>query len=88
MIIREDKLGGVNIRATIPYYQIPSLYKTVDGIKTLNQGDEYYNDNIPYDGVYIHFAKQIMEVSCRRIELYVVYRIIVNCVCLIVYLPL
>jgi len=59
MIFREDKLGGVNIRATIPYYQIPSLYKTVDGIKTLNQGDEYYNDSIPYEGIYLNYIQNI-----------------------------
>ena len=34
-----------------------------EGEILLDRGDEYYDDNIPYDGVYIHFAKQIMEVS-------------------------
>ena len=36
-----------------------------EGEIILDRGDEYYDDSIPYDGVYIHFAKQIMEVSCR-----------------------
>jgi len=61
----------------VPTYLNPYMYKVdSEGGILLDRGDEYYNDNIPYDGVYIHFAKQIMEVSCRRIELYVVYRII------------
>ena len=34
-----------------------------EGEILLDRGDEYYDDSIPYDGVYIHFAKQIMEVS-------------------------
>ena len=59
-----------------------------EGEILLDRGDEYYDDSIPYDGVYIHFAKQIMEVSSRRIELYVVYRIIVHCFYLTVYLLL
>lgn len=25
-------------------------------------GSDYYDDNIPYDGVYIHYAKRIAEV--------------------------
>ena len=29
----------------------------------IERGDEYYNDNIPYEGVYIHFAKQIMDLT-------------------------
>jgi len=69
-----------NLHRTVPTYLNPYMYKMDnEGEILLHRGDEYYNDNIPYDGVYIHFAKQIMEVSCRRIELYVVYRIIVNC---------
>ena len=32
------------------------------GILT-ERGDEYYNDSIPFEGVYIHYLKQIMEVS-------------------------
>ena len=68
MIFREDKLGGVNIRATIPYYQIPSLYKTVDGVKTLNQGDEYYNDSIPYEGIYLNYIQNIADTTNGDIQ--------------------
>ena len=55
----------------VPTYLNPYMYKMdSEGEILLDRGDEYYDDSIPYDGVYIHFAKQIMEVSSRRIELY------------------
>lgn len=28
-----------------------------------NLGDEYYDDSTPYEGVYVHYLKKIMEVS-------------------------
>jgi len=56
----------------VPTYLNPYMYK-MDSEREilLDRGDEYYDDSVPYDGVYIHFAKQIMEVSSRRIELYI-----------------
>lgn len=59
-----EKLGGINIRATIPYYQIPSLFKTVDGEQTVSQGDEYYNDSIPFEGIFPTYVQKIVDVSC------------------------
>ena len=51
----------------VPTYLNPYMYKRdSEGEIILDRGDEYYDDSIPYDGVYIHFAKQIMEVSSRR----------------------
>ena len=48
----------------VPTYLNPYMYKRdSEGEIILDRGDEYYDDSIPYDGVYIHFAKQIMEVS-------------------------
>ena len=48
----------------VPTYLNPYMYKRdSEGEILLDRGDEYYDDSIPYDGVYIHFAKQIMEVS-------------------------
>ena len=48
----------------VPTYLNPYMYKMdSEGEILLDRGDEYYDDSIPYDGVYIHFAKQIMEVS-------------------------
>ena len=68
-----------NRHRAVPTYLNPYMYKRdSEGEILLDRGDEYYNDNIPYDGVYIHFAKQIMEVSSRRIELYAGYRIIIT----------
>jgi len=68
-----------NPHRAVPTYLNPYMYKMdSEGEILLDRGDEYYDDSVPYDGVFIHFAKQIMEVSCRRIEFYVVYRIIVT----------
>ena len=68
-----------NRHRAIPTYLNPYMYKMDSGGEILlDRGDEYYDDSIPYDGVYIHFAKQIMKVSSRRIELYTGHRI-VNC---------
>ena len=54
----------IAILRAVPTYLNPYMYKVdSEGEILLDRGDEYYNDNIPYDGVYIHFAKQIMEVS-------------------------
>jgi len=48
----------------VPTYLNPYMYKRdTEGEILLDRGDEYYDDSIPYDGVFIHFAKQIMEVS-------------------------
>ena len=46
----------------VPTYLNPYMYKMDgEGEILLDRGDEYYDDSIPYDGVFIHFAKQIME---------------------------
>ena len=37
------------------------MYKR-DSNGVYERGDEYYNDSIPYEGVDIHYLKQIMEV--------------------------
>ena len=39
------------------------MYKRDSNGILIERGDEYYNDNIPYEGVYIHFAKQIMDLT-------------------------
>ena len=66
---KEDKkLGGINIRATVPYYQIPSLYKTVNGEKTIVQGDEYFNDSIPFEGIYPTYIQNIADTTNGDIQ--------------------
>ena len=58
-----------NRHRAVPTYLNPYMYKVdSEGEILLDRGDEYYDDSIPYDGVYIHFAKQIMEVSSRRMN--------------------
>ena len=59
-----DFLPIANLHRAVPTYLNPYMYKMdSEGEILLDRGDEYYDDSIPYDGVYIHFAKQIMEVS-------------------------
>ena len=60
---------ATKLHSAIPTYLQPYMYKRdSEGAVLLDRGDEYYDDSIPYEGVYIHFAKKIMEVrSLERI---------------------
>ena len=41
------------------------MYKRDEnGVPLSTRGDEYYDDSIPYEGVYIDYANKIVEVSC------------------------
>jgi len=56
--------GGIDLKISIPTYFKQYMYKRDSkGIILTERGDEYYNDSIPFEGVYIHYLKQIMEVS-------------------------
>ena len=62
----DDYIHCKLLRRAVPTYGEPYMYKRdSEGEVLLARGDEYYDDSIPYDGVYIHFAKQIMEASSR-----------------------
>jgi len=70
-------LNGKSITATVPIYAHPYLYKRdpVTGNKLQKPGKEYYNDNIPFEGAYIDFVKNIVQLSAGDIkELNYTYR--------------
>ena len=48
----------VNLFLTVIYKRDPS-----SGEIQSAPGSEYYDDNVPYDGVYLHYTKKIVEVS-------------------------
>lgn len=63
-IVGNLALGGISIDANIPLYQFPMMYKSdSDGSVLTSRGSEYYDDTIPYGGVYIHHANQIVKIS-------------------------
>eukprot|EP00581_Thalassiosira_minuscula_P007139 CAMPEP_0183703846 /NCGR_PEP_ID=MMETSP0737-20130205/1421_1 /TAXON_ID=385413 /ORGANISM="Thalassiosira miniscula, Strain CCMP1093" /LENGTH=733 /DNA_ID=CAMNT_0025930645 /DNA_START=80 /DNA_END=2281 /DNA_ORIENTATION=+ len=64
-IVGDRALGGIDIVANIPTYLLPMMYKRdpSGGEIVSSPGDEYYDDSVPYEGVYIHYVKQIMEIS-------------------------
>jgi len=64
-VVGSDKLfGGVDLEAAIPTYMMPMLYKRdANGDIFQELGDEYYDNTIPFEGVYIHFVKEIMAIS-------------------------
>jgi len=58
-------LGQITIKANIPRYVLPMMYKR-DPISNeiLNvMGSEYYDNSVPYEGVYPSFAEKIMKFS-------------------------
>ena len=64
MLCSEYVKSIANLHRAVPTYLNPYMYKRdSEGEILLDRGDEYYDDSVPYDGIYIHFAKQIMEVS-------------------------
>ena len=63
-VVSEYVKSIANLHRAVPTYLNPYMYKRdSEGEILLDRGDEYYDDSVPYDGIYIHFAKQIMEVS-------------------------
>ena len=67
LIVRIHYIYIAILHRAVPTYLNPYMYKVdSEGEILLDRGDEYYDDSIQYDGVYIHFAKQILEVSSSR----------------------
>mmetsp|Transcript_34735 Transcript_34735/g.56767 ORF Transcript_34735/g.56767 Transcript_34735/m.56767 type:complete len:669 (+) Transcript_34735:46-2052(+) len=64
-IVGSRALGGISIDANIPTYTLPMLYKRDPSSGEIQSapGSEYYDDNVPYDGVYLHYTKKIVEIS-------------------------
>ena len=47
-------------------YSLLVMYKRDSSgeiIQPEERGDEFFNDNIPFEGIYINFVKSIMEIS-------------------------
>ena len=57
-------VGNISISSAIPDYQYPMLGKQLsDGSKTFEIGDEYFDDSIPFRGVYIDYINDIVQLS-------------------------
>jgi len=61
----EEPLKKITLRANIPDYVAPMIYKKdpLNGNILTATGDEYYNNSIPFQGVYIDYVKKLMKVS-------------------------
>ncbi|KAL7528450.1 hypothetical protein ACHAWF_002562 [Thalassiosira exigua] len=66
---RDEALGGIGVEATIPTYIYPSLFKR-DGNEEIlfAPGSEYFDDGVPFEGVYIDYMAQLMEISNGDIQ--------------------
>mmetsp|Transcript_9466 Transcript_9466/g.14630 ORF Transcript_9466/g.14630 Transcript_9466/m.14630 type:complete len:255 (+) Transcript_9466:87-851(+) len=63
-ILDSGVFNGIDLQVAVPIYLKPMLYKRDSNGEILTKfGDEYYDDNIPYEGVYIDYLKKIMEIS-------------------------
>jgi len=67
-IVGNLALGGITIDANIPSYLFPMMYKKDSDGNVLSQGSGYYDDTIPYEGVYIHHLNQIVAISNGDIQ--------------------
>ncbi len=65
-------IGGSNISAIIPEYQYPVLNKQLPDGTVLNhqyeRGDEYFDDSIPFGGIYIDYINSIVALSNGDIQ--------------------
>mmetsp|Transcript_41160 Transcript_41160/g.86336 ORF Transcript_41160/g.86336 Transcript_41160/m.86336 type:complete len:622 (-) Transcript_41160:278-2143(-) len=65
----DHPFGGVSIDAAIPMYVYPMMYKRDSNEEVLiTSGEEFYDDNIPYEGVYINYANNIQKLSRGDIQ--------------------
>eukprot|EP00985_Skeletonema_marinoi_P008483 scaffold3854_cov120-Skeletonema_marinoi.AAC.5 len=65
-------IGGINITAAIPDYQYPTLNKRLpDGTELNHQyerGDEYFDDSVPFGGIYIEYINSVVKISDGDIQ--------------------
>jgi len=61
----DDILNGISILANIPSYNSPMMYKKdpVSGEIITTAGDDYYDNSLPYEGVYINYIKKLLKLS-------------------------
>ena len=64
--------GGVNISAIVPFLEYPLMNKQLpDGTLVWNQTDDntyYFDNNIPFGGMYIDYVNHIVELSNGDIQ--------------------
>jgi len=62
--IQKNVLNGGQFLAAVPSLQLPNLFKLdTAGNTVLDKGDEYYDDESPFYGVYINYVKDLVRVS-------------------------
>jgi len=65
-------IGGINITAAIPDYQYPTLNKRLPDGTVLNhqyeRGDEYFDDSVPFGGIYIEYINSVVKISNGDIQ--------------------
>jgi len=61
----DDILNGISILANIPSYNSPMMYKKdpFSGEIITTAGDDYYDNSLPYEGVYINYIKKLLKLS-------------------------
>mmetsp|Transcript_14706 Transcript_14706/g.29438 ORF Transcript_14706/g.29438 Transcript_14706/m.29438 type:complete len:739 (+) Transcript_14706:148-2364(+) len=68
-VLERDSVGAVEIKANVPAYQKPMLYKRDgDGVILATPGEEYYNNSVPYEGVYIDYVSDLVRISNGDIQ--------------------
>ena len=65
-------MGGISLSAAIPDYQFPMLGKqSTNGTELTHQherGEEYFNDSIPFTGLYIDYINSLVQISNEDIQ--------------------
>lgn len=62
--ITKAVLGGVTIRANVASYLESMIYKSdSDGEIIKSPGSEYYNDSIPFEGIYPSYIQDLIRLS-------------------------
>ena len=63
-LVELNVLNGGQFLAAVPSLQLPNLFKLdTAGNLVLDKGDEYYDDESPFYGVYINYVKDLVRVS-------------------------
>jgi len=61
----EVKMNNITIRANVPKYMIPMIYKKdpLNGEILASAGNEYYNNSLPFKGIYADYMKKLVKIS-------------------------
>jgi len=62
--VERRALGGIHIKASVPSYLEPMIFKR-DGEGNIidEPGEEYYDNSVPYEGAYMNYIKEIMRIA-------------------------